>query len=133
MNTRKSNHQMSDKQLTSFVQEVTSALLSGKRHKIDGFGTFSTCARKATADQAACKIAMFRASAELRDYANGGARPSISGPHAEVVIELIETMRGEEGIDVPKLGRLAVIPVSGKPAKLIFHGADELNHALSGS
>lgn len=124
---------MTDKSISTFVQQVTTSLLEGQRFQIPGFGTFSTCARKATAERAACKIAMFRPSPELRDFANGGALPAISGPHAEVVVELMKAMQCEEGIVVPKLGRLAFIPVSGKPAKLIFHGADELNKALSGS
>ena len=122
---------MKDKPINSFVQDVSESLLTGQRFQIPGFGTFSTCSRKATAERAACKIAMFRASTELRNYANGGALPEISGPHAEVVVELMKAMQCEEGIEVPKLGRMAVIPVSGKPPKLIFHGSDELNKLLS--
>ena len=78
-------------------------------------------------------MAMFRASAELRDYATGGPPPSVSGPHAEVVSVIVEAMQGQEGVDVPLLGRMAVVPVRGKKPKLIFHGAQELNDVLSAS
>jgi hypothetical protein len=76
---------------------------------------------------------MFRASAELREYASGGPPPSISGTHAAVVSVIVEAMQSEQGIDVPHLGRMAVVPVrDGKP-KLIFHGAKELNDILAAS
>ena len=116
-----------DKMLKAFYQELTTTLLAGKRYQVSGLGTFSTCARKATEDRAACKMAMFRASAELRDYAMGGSFPVVTGPHAEIVQTIIEAMQCEEGVDVPLLGRMAVVPVSGKNPKLIFHGSEELN------
>ncbi len=122
-----------DRKLRAFVEEVTATLLDGKRHQTPGLGTFSTCTRKATAKQIACKMAMFRASAELRAYATGGPPPPVSGPHAEVVSVIVEAMQSEQGVDVPLLGRMAVVPVSGKKPKLIFHGAEELNDALAAS
>ena len=122
-----------DKRLRAFVREVTATLLEGKRHRTPGLGTFSTCTRKATADRVACKMAMFRASAELREYASGGPPPPVSGPHAEVVSVIVETMQSEQGVDVPLLGHMAVVPVLGKKPKLIFHGSEELNNVLAAS
>lgn len=122
-----------DKRLRAFVQEVTATLLDGKRHRTPGLGTFSTCSRKGSADRAACKMAMFRASAALREYASGGPPPAVSGPRAELARVIIEAMQSERGIDVPLLGRMAVVPVPGKKPKLIFHGAEELNDVLAAS
>jgi len=76
---------------------------------------------------------MFRASAELQEHASGGPPPPVSGPHAEVVKVIVEAMQSEQGVDVPLLGRMAVIPVPGKRPKLIFHGAEELNDVLADS
>jgi hypothetical protein len=42
-------------------------------------------------------------------------------------------MQSEQGIDVPLLGRMAVVPVPGKKPKLIFHGDEELNDVLAAS
>ncbi len=75
-------------------------------------------------------MAMFRPSAELRLHANGGPLPEVSGPHAEAVHALIAGMQGPDGVIVPHLGRLAIVPVVGKKPKLIFHGADELNQRI---
>ena len=122
-----------DKRLRAFVEEVTATLLDGKRHQTPGLGTFSTCTRKATAKRVACKMAMFRASAELRTYATGGPPPPVSGPHAEVVRVIVEAMQSEQGVDVPLLGLMAVVPVPGKKPKVIFHGAAELNGVLAAS
>ena len=122
-----------DKRLRAFVHEVTAALLDGKRYQTPGLGTFSTCTRKATAARVACKMAMFRASAELRQYASGGSPPRVSGPHADVVNVIVRAMQSEQGVDVPLLGRMAVVPVPGRKPKLIFHGAEELNGALANS
>lgn len=133
MSASKPKIRKTDKRLRAFVQEVTATLLDGKRHQTPGLGTFSTCTRKATADRIACKMAMFRASKELREYASGGPRPHVSGPHAEVVSVIVEAMQSEQGIDVPLLGRMAVVPVPGKKPKLIFHGAKELNDVLAAS
>jgi nucleoid DNA-binding protein len=122
-----------DKNLQAFVREITVTLLDAKQHRTTGLGTFSTCTRKATADRVACKMAMFRASAQLREYASGGPPPAVSGPHAEVVKVIVEAMQTEGGVDVPLLGRLAVVLVSGKNPKLIFHGSEELNKILAAS
>ncbi|MFT5360555.1 MAG: hypothetical protein ACI9IN_000299, partial [Porticoccaceae bacterium] len=73
-----------------------------------GLGTFSTCTRKSTADRAAWKMAMFRASTELREYFIGGPPPCVSGPYADAVNAIIEAMQTGQGIDVPYLGRMAV-------------------------
>ena len=78
-------------------------------------------------------MAMFRASAELREHVVGGPPPSVSGPHAEVVSFIVEAMQSEQGVNVPLLGRMAVVPVPGKKPKLIFHGAEELNDVLAAS
>ena len=78
-------------------------------------------------------MAMFRASAELRRYASGGPPPPVSGAHADVVWVIVEAMQSEQGVDVPLLGRMAVVPVPGKKPKLIFHGAKELNDVLAAS
>lgn len=123
----------SDKRLQAFVEEVTATLLDGERHQTPGLGSFSTCTRKAAAKRVACKMAMFRASAELRAYSTGGPPPEVSGPHAEVVSIIVEAMQREQGVYVPRLGRMAVVPVPGKKPKLIFHGAEELNDALAAS
>ena len=122
-----------DRRLRAFVQEVTATLLDGERHRTPGLGTFSTCIRKATADRVTCKMAMFLASAELREYASGGPPPPVSGPHADVVRVIVEAMQSERGAVVPLLGRLAVVPVPGKKPKVIFHGAVELNRVLASS
>ena len=122
-----------DRRLRAFVEEVTATLLDGRRHRTAGLGTFSTCTRKATPGRVVCKMAMFRASAELREYACGGPPPLVLGPHVEVVRVIVEAMQSERGVDVPLLGRMAVVPVLGKKPKLIFHGADELNRALAAS
>jgi len=122
-----------DQRLRVFVEEVTATLLDGKPHRTPGLGTFSTCTRKATAGRVACTMAMFRASAELREYASGGPPPPVSGPHAEVVSVIIDAMQSEQGVDVPLLGRMAVVPVPGKKPRLIFHGAKELNGVLADS
>jgi len=122
-----------DQRLRVFVEEVTATLLDGKPHRTPGLGTFSTCTRKATAGRVARTMAMFRASAELREYASGGPPPPVSGPHAEVVSVIIDAMQSEQGVDVPLLGRMAVVPVPGKKPRLIFHGAKELNGVLADS
>lgn len=122
-----------DSRLRAYVAEVTAALMGGKRHNTPGLGTFSTCTRKETADRVACRMAIFRACAELREYASGGPPPPVSGPHAEVVGFIVEALQGEQGVDVPLLGQLAVVPVPGRNPKLIFHGAEELNDVLAAS
>lgn len=122
-----------DRRLRAFVEEVTATLLDGNRHTTHGLGTFSTCTRKAVAGRVACKMAMFRASTELREYSSGGPPPLVSGPHAEVVRVIVEAMQSERGVVVPLLGRMAVVPVPGKKPKLIFHGAEELNGVLAAS
>src|SRR5258705_13261302 len=117
--------------LVAFVHEVTATLLAGHPHKTPGLGTFSTCTRRATADRCASTMAMFRASAELRAYASGGPLPTLSGRHAPAVQTIVRGMLRKEGITIPLLGRIAVVPVSGSKPKLIFHGARELNAALA--
>ena len=123
----------SNKGLSAFVREVTATLLDGGRHQTPGLGTFSTCTRKATATRAACKMAMFRASAELREYATGGSHPLVTGPHIEVVNKVIEAMITGPGVEIPGLGLMAVVQDSGKKQRLIFHGADELNEVIATS
>src|SRR2546427_7809085 len=95
------------------------------------FGTFSICSRGATSDRCASTMAMFRASAELRAYASGGPLPTLSSRHAPAVRTIVRGMLRKEGITIPQLGRMAVVPVSGSKPKLIFHGARELNAALA--
>jgi nucleoid DNA-binding protein len=122
-----------DKKLRAFVEEVTATLLNGKRHRTPGLGTFSTCTRKTSAGRVACRMAIFRASAELREFAAGGPPPCVSGPHAAVVSTIVNAMQLEPGVEVPLLGRMAVVRVrDGKP-RLIFHGAQALNDVLSTS
>ncbi len=133
MSVNKPKIRKTEKRLRAFVQEVTATLLDGRRHQTPGLGTFSTCTRKATEDRVACKIAMFRASAELREYAIGGPQPPVSGPHADVVSVIVEALQNQDGVEVPLLGRMAVVPVPGKKPKLIFHGAQELNEILAAS
>lgn len=123
----------SDAKLDAFVQEVTAALREGKRHQTPGLGTFSTCTRKATAVRAACRMAMFRASADFREHVMGGPLPTVTGPHAEVVTLIIDVMKIRNGVEVPSLGLMAVVPELGKKPRLIFHGADELNDVLAAS
>ena len=74
-----------DERLRVFVAEVTSALVDGKRHQTLGLGTLSTCTLKASAKTTDCKMAMFRASSEVRAYVTGGPPPLVSRPHPEVV------------------------------------------------
>ena len=133
MATHKPKFRKNDRHLRAFVDEVTASLVGEGRLQVPGLGTFSTCTRKATADRDACTIAMFRASKELRDHATGGPAPDIAGPHAKVVSVLVEAMQSDTGVEVPRLGHMAVVPVRGKKPKLIFHGADELNEALTGA
>lgn len=116
-----------DKRLRALVADLTETLLGGKKYQVSSFGTFSTCSRKATADREACKMAMFRASAELREFASGGPKPMVTGPHADIIQIIMQGMLSEQGIDVPLLGRMAVVPSPGKTPKLIFHALDELN------
>jgi hypothetical protein len=78
-------------------------------------------------------MAIFRASAELREHASSGPPPLISGPHVSVVNAIVKGMQSRQGIDVPRLGYMAVVPVPGRKPKLIFHGAKELNDILAGS
>ena len=78
-------------------------------------------------------MVMFRASAELRAYAAGGSLPLVSSTTCRTVSFIVEAMQMEQGVDVPLLGRMAVVPVVGKKPKLIFHGAQELNDVLAGS
>ena len=117
--------------LVAFVHEVTATLLAGHPHKTHGLGTFSTCTRRATPDRCVSTMAMFRASAELRAYASGGPLPSFSGPHASALRTIVRRMLREEGITVPRLGRMAAVPVAGSKPKIIFHGAMELNAAFA--
>ena len=122
-----------DERLRAFVLEVTTTLLNGERHRTPGLGTFSTCTRKATVGRVASTMAMFRASAELREHITGGPPPSVSGTHAEAAHVIIQALHSERSLDVPLLGQMAVIPVSGKKPKLIFHGSQELNDVLARS
>ena len=78
------------------------------------------------------KMAMFQASAELREYVSGGPPPKVSAPHVEWVNVIVEAMQSDQGVDVPCLGSIAVVPVPGKRPKLIFHGAEEINSAVVG-
>ena len=111
------------------ISDVKLSLLDNNRYQIPGLGTFSTCTRKATHNRAACKVAMFRACTELRDYVSGGLKPEVHGPHAKVTEIIIESMKNEEGLDIPNFGRMAVVP--GKKPKLIFHASEEFNGALT--
>jgi len=63
-----------DKRLKAFVEDVTKTALDQKRYQTHGLGAFTTCTRKATVDQPSCKMAMFRESSELREYASGGKK-----------------------------------------------------------
>lgn len=76
-------------------------------------------------------MAMFRASAELRAHASGGPLPTLSGGHAPAIRAIVRGMLRKEGITIPRLGRMAVVPVSGSKPKVIFHGATELNATLA--
>src|SRR5882762_6166131 len=101
-----------DHPLQAFVHEVTATLLIGRPHRTPGLGTFSICTRRATPDRRASTMAMFRASAELRAYASGGRLPTLSSLHAPAVRTIVRGMLRKEGITIPKLGRMAVVPVS---------------------
>src|SRR5260370_36109446 len=104
--------------LQAFVQEVSATLRIGRPYRTPGLGTFSTCTRRATPDRCASTMAMFRASAELRAYASGGPLPTFAGPHALALRTIVRGMLREEGITVPKLGRMSVVPVSGSKPKV---------------
>src|SRR5258707_10744961 len=116
-----------DQRIQEFVQEVTDTLLAGQPHRTPGLGTFSTCTRRAAPGRCSSKMAMFRASAELRKYACGGPLPILSGRHEKATKAIAQGMQREEGINVPQLGRMAVVQVPGSRPKLIFHAAKELN------
>ncbi|MDH5691837.1 MAG: HU family DNA-binding protein [Gammaproteobacteria bacterium] len=116
-----------DKSLTTFVEELSEALGKGERFQVPGFGTFTTCTRKATPGRAACTIAMFRAATELRDFAARGTKPKISGPHSKLLTQVLSGMSSDEFVDAPGLGKFAIEGKGGKKPKLIFHGADEFN------
>ncbi|MDH5325539.1 MAG: hypothetical protein OEZ68_12100 [Gammaproteobacteria bacterium] len=118
-----------DKRLTALVTEISLDLSQGKKHVVAGLGTFSACSRKAGAGNPACTIAMFRACTELRDYAEGGTKPKTEGTHAPIVQIILNAMKTQETVDIPRFGRLAMVK-DGKKTKLIFHGADELNGKL---
>ena len=120
-----------DKKLKAFIQGVAKMLVKGDRFQVSGFGTFSTCSRKATVDRAACKMAMFRASNELRDFASGGKLPTITGPHSDVIDVIVQAMLEPQGIDIPAFGRMAAVKEAGNKPKLIFHAAEEFNNLLS--
>ena len=120
-----------ERRVRVLVEEITATLLAGKRHQTPGLGTFSTCTRKATQSRRANTMAMFRASAELRAYASGGPAPTFAGVHAAVLAAIVKAMQSGTGIDIPRLGRMAVVPVPGKKPRLIFHGAKELNELLA--
>lgn len=120
-----------DEALHAFVAEVAAALQQGKLHRTPGLGTFTTCSRKAAPGRDISKMAIFRASAEFRAYASGGQRPSLSGPHAKALGVVVEAMRSAGGVDVPLLGRMAIVPVPHAKPKIIFHAAQELNDALA--
>lgn len=42
-------------------------------------------------------------------------------PHTEVVCVIVETMQNAEDIEIPLLGRMAMVSVTGKNPKLILH------------
>ena len=122
-----------DRRLQVFVREVTAALLASQQYRAPGLGTFSTCTRRATPGRPSSTMAIFRASAELREHASGGRPPDILGPHAWVLKAIVKGMQSKQGITIPLLGRMAVVPMPGKKPKLIFHGAKELNERLATS
>lgn len=119
--------------LNPLLDALRAALLRGERVRIPGLGTFTTCTRKATADRAACTIAMFRASKELRAHVSTGADLQVSGPHADAVTALVAAMQGDNGVDVPGLGHLEAVQVPGKKPRLIFHADAALNDQLTGA
>jgi hypothetical protein len=60
-----------------------------------------------------------------------GPQPTFAGPHASALRTIVRGMSRADGITIPRLGRIAVVPVSGAKPRLIFHGAMELNAALA--
>ena len=124
---------VSDDDLEAFAQDVRTVLQSGDRYKAAGFGTFTTCTRKAAAGRPECTMAMFRASPALREHITAGEPSVVEGPHAAVVAAIIAGMQQEPGVDVPKLGRFAAVVVAGKKPRLIFHASGDLNDALTGT
>jgi len=121
------------KHAKAFIRDVKVALVAGKKYQIPGFGTFSSCSRKDSLGRVICKIAMFRASSELRDFAAGGSFPDISSAHTEIITRIINAMQDSLGVEIPEFGRMAFVADKGKSLKIIFHSADEFNYALSGS
>jgi nucleoid DNA-binding protein len=122
---------VADDAVRAFTEEVRAALGQGNRHATPGFGTFSTCTRKAAPGRAACTMAMFRANKQLREHVSAGAASEVSGPHTSVVTAIVEAMQREQGVDVPGLGHLAAVQAAGKKPRLIFHADQELNDALT--
>jgi hypothetical protein len=78
-------------------------------------------------------MAMFRASAALRESVSNGRPAEASGAHASVVTAIAAAMQGERGLDVPQLGHFGVVRVAGKKPRLIFHADQELNDSLTGA
>jgi nucleoid DNA-binding protein len=120
-----------DEELQAFVDEVRAVLQHGDRHSTPGFGTFSTCTRKAAPGRPACTMAMFRASKQLRAHVSDGAEAQVSGAHTPVVRAIIAAMQRAPGVDVPRLGHLGLVPVRGKKPRLIFHADPEFNGTLT--
>ena len=120
-----------DQILRVFIQEVTLALIAGQRYRAPGLGTFSPCKRQATPGRSSSTMAIFRASAELRQYASGGPLPNLSGAHAQALRIITEGMQGAQGITIPLLGRMAVVREPSARPRLIFHGATELNERMA--
>lgn len=117
--------------LTAFVDEVTACLVRGERYQSPGFGTFSTCSRKAAPGRPACRMATFRASTELREQvANHTALP-VPGAHAAAVRALVEAMQRDGGVQVPGLGHLDVARATGKKPRLTFRATAGLNARLT--
>ena len=126
-------YEKNDKRLTHMVNDITAELKQGKKYQAPGFGTFSTCTRKATQEHAACTMAMFRASAEFRDYSSGGRMPAISGPHKDIVKLIAKAVKSGHEVTIPRFGLITLLQDDGAKPRLIFHGAAELNGSLTES
>ena len=126
------NHKTNE-MLRAFAAEVTSTLLDGNRHQTPGLGTFPTNFEKQGQRELLAKWLCFGRARSLERMPLVDHYHSCPRPHAELVSFTVEAMQMEQGVDVPLLGRMAVVPVVGKKPKLISNGAQELNDVLAGS
>jgi len=114
-----------DHPLQTFVQEVYRNT-SDRQATQDAWpwNVFHLHSPRHTGSVVLARWRCFEPALSWRAYASGGALPTLSGRHAPAVVRtIVRGMLRKEGITIPRLGRMAVVPVSGSKPKLTFHGA----------